>query len=103
MLEVRTKAIRSAKKVISMTTNPATQPHGAHLPLAWAAVGTACAGVPLVALGIAGFGGAGAGFLLTFVGFVTAVIAKRQHEQWALLWLPLVLFPALLVSMPLWV
>jgi hypothetical protein len=36
------------------------------------------------------------GFLGSLGGFVAAVIAKARRERWALLWLPLCVFPALL-------
>jgi hypothetical protein len=71
--------------------------------LAWGAVGLACAAVVLVALAIGGLGGGGAGAVLSLAAFVTAVVARVKHEQWVLLWLPLVLFPALLATAPFWV
>jgi hypothetical protein len=36
------------------------------------------------------------GCLGSLVGFLAAVVAKIRHERWALLWLPLSVFPALL-------
>jgi hypothetical protein len=48
-------------------------------------------------------GGGGAGAVLSLAAFVTAVVAKARHERWALLWLPLLLLPALLVASPFWV
>jgi len=36
------------------------------------------------------------GLAASLVAFVLAVVAKVKHERWALLWLPLSLFPALL-------
>jgi len=36
------------------------------------------------------------GLVASLVAFVLAVVAKVKHERWALLWLPLSLFPALL-------
>jgi hypothetical protein len=36
------------------------------------------------------------GLATSLVAFVLAMVAKVKHEQWKLLWLPLVLFPALL-------
>ena len=71
--------------------------------MAWGAVGLASAAAFLVALGIGGFGGGGAGAVLSLAAFVTAVVAKVRHERWALLWLPLLLLPVLLVSSPFWV
>ena len=35
------------------------------------------------------------GLLLSLVAFALAVVAKLEHERWALLWLPLSVFPAL--------
>jgi hypothetical protein len=37
------------------------------------------------------------GLLASLVAFSMAVLARVKHEQWALLWLPLSLFPGLLV------
>lgn len=86
-----------------MTGNRESRQKPAHTPLAWGAVGLASAAVVLVALGIGGLGGGGAGAVLSLAAFFTAVVAKVKHERWALLWLPLLLFPALLVSSPFWV
>jgi hypothetical protein len=36
------------------------------------------------------------GLVASLAAFALAVAAKIKHEQWALLWLPLALFPALL-------
>src|SRR3970282_1951542 len=36
------------------------------------------------------------GLLASLAAFALAVVAKVKHEQWALLWLPLSVFPALL-------
>jgi hypothetical protein len=36
------------------------------------------------------------GFLASLAAFALAVVARFKHERWALLWLPLSLFPALL-------
>jgi hypothetical protein len=36
------------------------------------------------------------GLLGSLVAFALAISAKVKHERWALLWLPLVLFPAIL-------
>lgn len=41
--------------------------------------------------------------MLALAAFVTAIVAKVKHERWALLWLPLLLFPLLLASAPFWV
>ena len=37
------------------------------------------------------------GLVASLAAFALAVVAKVRHEQWGLLWLPLSLFPALLV------
>jgi hypothetical protein len=37
-----------------------------------------------------------AGLVASLAAFALALAAKIKHEQWALLWLPLFLFPALL-------
>lgn len=81
---------------------PPRSPVSGH-PLARGAVGLATAAAVLVALGVAGFGGAGAGVLASLAAFVMAVVAKVKHERWALLWLPLLLFPVLVVLSPFWV
>lgn len=86
-----------------MTANPLSRQNLGHTPLAWGAVGLACAAAVLVALGVGGLGGGGAGAVLSLAAFVTAVVAKVRHERWALLWLPLLLLPVLLVSLPFWV
>jgi len=36
------------------------------------------------------------GLPASLAAFVLAVVAKVKHERWALLWLPLSVFPALL-------
>jgi hypothetical protein len=36
------------------------------------------------------------GLVATLAAFALALAAKIKHEQWALLWLPFLLFPALL-------
>jgi uncharacterized membrane protein len=36
-----------------------------------------------------------AGLLASLAAFALAVFAKVKHERWALLWLPLSVFPAL--------
>jgi hypothetical protein len=40
---------------------------------------------------------AAVGLTGSLAAFVLAIIAKVRHERWALLWLPLCLFPALLL------
>lgn len=37
------------------------------------------------------------GLATSFVAFILAAVAKARHEHWKLLWLPLLLFPGLLV------
>jgi hypothetical protein len=86
-----------------MTASSEAPTNLGHTPLAWAAVGLASASAVLVLLGIVGLGGGGAGAVLSLAAFVTAVVAKARHERWALLWLPLLLLPALLVASPFWV
>lgn len=86
-----------------MTTSAGKEQQHTHTPLAWGAVGLAFAAAALVALGISGLGGGGAGAVLSLVAFAAAVVARVKHERWALLWLPLLLFPALLASAPFWV
>jgi hypothetical protein len=116
---------RSAREVSSMGVNPvrgdaplSTGPAEAHTSVARWAVGVAAAvaavilvaGVVLVVAYATG--GAAAtednwvGFLAavavigglpaSLAAFILAVVARGRREQWALLWLPLALFPALL-------
>jgi hypothetical protein len=66
-------------------------------------VGLAASAALLVALALAGLGGGGGAMLLSLAAFVSGVVAKVRHERWVLLWLPLPLFPVLVVSAPLWV
>lgn len=86
-----------------MTVGPEPPQNPGHTPLAWGAVGLASAAAVLVALGIGGLGGGGAGAVLSLAAYVTAVVAKVKHERWALLWLPMLLFPVLLASAAFWV
>ena len=37
------------------------------------------------------------GLAASLVAFVLAVVAKVKHERWRLVWLPLLLFPAILL------
>ena len=37
------------------------------------------------------------GLLASLVAFAMAAVARVKHEHWALLWLPLSLFPGLLI------
>jgi len=93
-------------------------PAHAHSRLARWAVGLAGAVVVAIAASFAIFavayaiGGSGAtednwvgflgmvsllgGLLASLAAFALAVVAKVKHERWALLWLPLSVFPALL-------
>lgn len=41
------------------------------------------------------------GLLASLAAFALAVVAKVKHERWALLWLPLSVFPALLAFLAL--
>lgn len=95
-----------------------TDPPGGHTPIARWAVGLAAVVAVVVAVSYTifavayavggdaaisdnwvGFLGAFAmlgGLAASLVAFVLAIVAKVKHERWALLWLPLSLFPALL-------
>ena len=79
------------------------EPAGTHTLLAWSAVSLAVVAVVLWALALAGQGGAGAGMVISLVAFALALTAKVKHVRWAPLWLPLVLFPVLAATTPLWV
>jgi hypothetical protein len=59
--------------------------------------------VVLVALGVAGFGGAGGGMAAALIAFVLAAVAWRRNVRWAPLWFPLALLPVLLLTLPFWV
>lgn len=66
----------------------------------WLSVGFGTAFAATVAtLALWGFGGPVAlvAFLGALAAFVLAVDAKVRHERWAWLWLPLCMFPAMLV------
>jgi len=41
------------------------------------------------------------GLLVSLAAFALAVVARLKHERWALLWLPLSVFPALLAFLAL--
>jgi hypothetical protein len=73
------------------------------MTLAWSAVSLAVVAVVLWALALAGQGGAGAGMVISLVAFALSLAAKVKHVRWAPLWLPLLLFPVLAVTSPLWV
>lgn len=47
-------------------------------------------------------GGMWGGAALSLVAFVMAVVAKLRHESSALLWLPLLLGPVFILTLPLW-
>lgn len=81
-----------------MTVSPASGRAPAHTRLAQWAVGLAFAAGVMIA-----FGFGGGGMLVSVAAFAVAVVAKVRKERWALLWLPLLLFPALIASSPLWV
>jgi hypothetical protein len=109
-----------------MTVKPApgrapisTDPPDGHSKPAWWAVGLAAAVAVVIAVSYAIFavawavGGSDAvsdnwvgllaafallgGLAASLAAFLLAVAAKVKHERWAILWLPLSLFPALLV------
>jgi hypothetical protein len=93
-------------------------PAHAHRRLARWAVGLAAAAAVAIAASLAmlavayAIGGSGAtednwvgflamvlllgGLLASLAAFALAVVAKATHERWALLWLPLSVFPGLL-------
>jgi hypothetical protein len=71
--------------------------------LAWTAISLAVVALILVALGIAGAGGAGAGMVTSLIAFILAGVAWIQKVRRPALWLPLALFPVLLVTSPFWV
>ena len=71
--------------------------------MAWSAVSLAGVAVALCALTAAGQGGGGAAMAIALVAFALALVAKVKHVRWAPLWLPLLLFPVLAVTSPLWV
>jgi hypothetical protein len=70
---------------------------------AWSAVLLAGVALLLVALGVAGFGGAGGGMAAALIAFILAVVAWRRKVRWVALWLPLGLLPVLLLTSPFWV
>ena len=86
-----------------MTVAPVSGQTPTHTSLAWWSVGLAAAATVMVVLALAGLGGGGGGMVVSFAAFAVAVVAKVKHERWALLWLPLLLFPTLIVSAPFWV
>ena len=86
-----------------MTDRPTSGTIDEHSRLAWAAVGLAGVAAALVALGLVGAGGAGAGVMSAVAAFVAAVVARVRHEHWTLLWVPLLLLPALVATAPWWV
>lgn len=79
-----------------------SQPARTHTTLAWSAVALAGVALVLWALALAGLGGAGAAMVISLVAFALALVAKIKRVRWAPLWLPLLLFPALAVTSPLW-
>lgn len=78
-------------------------PVGEHPALAWSAVLLAVVAVALTGLGMAGAGGAGIGMVLSAAAFVLAVAARARRVRWWALWLPLLSFPVLAATSPLWV
>jgi hypothetical protein len=53
----------------------------------------------VAAAAIGGFGGvvSGVAFLGSLAAFVLAIVAKIRHEHWAWLWLPLGVFPGMIL------
>ena len=84
-------------------TGLSARPAGDHPLLAWSAVLLALAAVALSALGMTGAGGAGGGMVLAGVAFTLAVAARARRVRWWALWLPLLAFPVLAATSPLWV
>ena len=93
----------SWEEVGSISVAPVSPRAQAPSPLALSAVGLAGVAVVLVVLALAGLGGGGAAMVVAFVAFALAVVAKVKHLTWIALWLPLLLFPLLVVTSPLWV
>jgi hypothetical protein len=54
-------------------------------------------------LALSGQGGGGAGMVVALVAFTLALVARFKQVRWAPLWLPLLLFPMLVVTSFLWV
>lgn len=114
----------STEKVIPMTGTHAVAAEPWHHPrLAWAAVATAAGSAVLFAIGLAVLAKVGftandedfstwqvvvvstglfGGMAASAIAFVLAVVEKVRHDRWALLWLPLLLGPVLIVSFPFW-
>ncbi len=75
---------------------------GAHTTLARSAVSLAGVAVALWALALAGLGGGGVGMVISLIAFTLALVARVRHVRWAPLWLPLLVFPVLALTSPLW-
>lgn len=100
----------SPERVIFMTVGPVSGmpasagPAHVHTPLArWAVALAAVAAVMItVALVVFGFVGEGLGVLFSggvmasFAAFAMGVVAMIKHERWAMLFIPLTVFPAAL-------
>jgi hypothetical protein len=61
----------------------------AYLVGGWEAINDTWVGIVMVAALIGGL-------LVSLIAFVLAVVSVIKHERWAPLWLPLLLFPAIL-------
>lgn len=86
-----------------MSRVEAPAPAGRPTIVALAAVVLAALAVVLLVLATAGLGGAGAGFVLSLLGFVLALTARLRHQRWRPLWLPLALFPVVVITAAFWV
>src|SRR5512139_2204987 len=110
-MELSEEVERLAREVSSMTAGPASGhtapsagPGRTHTRLGRWAVVVAAVAAAVIAVGLAVFTifGEGLGVLLSggvmasFAAFVMAVVAMVKHERWALLWIPLSVFPAVL-------
>ncbi|MGH8894276.1 MAG: hypothetical protein ACRDWY_13385 [Actinomycetes bacterium] len=47
-------------------------------------------------------GGLFGGIATSAAAFVLAVVEKFRHDRWLLLWIPLLLGPAIIISFPFW-
>lgn len=111
-------------RVIPMTGAQVMTAEPRHHPrLAWAAVATAAGSAVLFAIGLAVLAKVGftandddfstwqlvvvstglfGGMAASAIAFVLAVVERVRHDRWAVLWLPLLLGPVLIVSFPFW-
>ncbi|HEX2894175.1 MAG TPA: hypothetical protein VHO29_09260 [Marmoricola sp.] len=86
-----------------MAGTTSTGSPGTHGIVAWLAVALASAASVLVVVALSGHGLGGAAAVLSATALVLAIAARARHDRWILLWLPLLLFPALLATAPFWV